>query len=481
MPKTILPIGNGYYESSSLPIAAQECVNWYVNVPQAPALNQETLFGTEGLVLENFGLGDDPANKARGAWTFEGVPFFVQGNFLYRLLPSGLGQNLGNIEGSGRVWIADNGIQMMVLVPEGKGYIYTNSGGLVEITDVDFTANGNPTGLVFIDGYFCCTTNLKKFIISSLNDGTSWNALDFGTAESSPDPAVIPFVFKNQLFIAGNTTVEGFSNIGGADFPFQRNGLFLDEGVAAPFSAVNSHNTFMFIGGQDNEAPSVWSFIGNNLQKISTTAIDNLLAEVTDAEMQQVWGWDYAQRGAIFVGWTLPTTTIVFDLITEKWHERKSLITELDGTTTFSRWRVESLTKAYNKILVGDSRDGRVGSLDIDTYTEYGNTIFRRVSTQPFQNTMKALFVPELELTMEAGVGNEDVPNPQVRMDRSVDGKTWGDDRTRRIGKIGDYKRRTIWRRLGRAARFEIFRFTLTDAVKPVIIQLTANLEGGAH
>ena len=90
---------------------------------------------------------------------------------------------------------------------------------------------------------------------------------------------------------------------------------------------------------------------------------------------------------------------------------------------------------------------------------------------------MESFTVPSLELTMEAGVGNEAVIDPQIMMDRSTDGgKTFVDQRIRSIGKIGEYNKRTIWRRNGRAARFEIFRFTLSDAVKPVIIQLTADM-----
>ena len=103
--------------------------------------------------------------------------------------------------------------------------------------------------------------------------------------------------------------------------------------------------------------------------------------------------------------------------------------------------------------------------------------IIRRVASQPFQNNMESFSVPYLELTMEAGVGDSVTTDPKVRMDRSLDGgKTFKDDRTRPIGKIGEYKKRTIWRRNGRAARFEIFRFTLSDPVKPVIIQLTADI-----
>lgn len=126
---------------------------------------------------------------------------------------------------------------------------------------------------------------------------------------------------------------------------------------------------------------------------------------------------------------------------------------------------------------MGDSQDGRIGSLSTEVYTEYGNNIVRRIATQPFQNNMESFTVPSLELTMEAGVGNEAVIDPQIMMDRSTDGgKTFVDQRIRSIGKIGEYNKRTIWRRNGRAARFEIFRFTLSDAVKPVIIQLTADM-----
>ena len=51
MPQTVLPIANGFYVSDSLPLSAQECTNWYPNIVQGVGLNQETLFGTEGITL----------------------------------------------------------------------------------------------------------------------------------------------------------------------------------------------------------------------------------------------------------------------------------------------------------------------------------------------------------------------------------------------------------------------------------------------
>lgn len=476
-----LPIANGFYLSDSLPISAQECTNFRPNIVQAPALNQETLFGTPG--IDQLQTTGELKQINRGAQTLAGVDYRVNGTTLYRMnqvfvdtVETFTIEALGTVEGEGRVSLAENGTQLMILVPGGAGYIFTaDPDTFTIISDPDFIANGAPQHVVFIDGFFAITTDSKKFIVSALNDGLSYNALDFGTAESDPDDIVAPIVFKNQLFIGGSQTLEAFQNIGGADFPFQRTGLFISKGIFAPFSIINSDDTFMFIGGDENESPAIWAFAGNTVQKVSTTAIDSILQDLTAAELDQVFAYSYAQKGAYITAFTLPSTTLEFNSITQRWNESKSFI---DGEN--QRCRINSLVTVYGRVVVGDSVDGRIGELDPDVFTEYGEPIFRRIATQPFQNNMQSMFVPKLELTIESGVGNDDVEDPKMRMDRSTDGgKTFVDSRTRSMGKKGEFDRRVIWRRLGRASRFEIFRFTLTDAVKPVIIMLTAEMEGG--
>lgn len=483
MPVTPLPIANGAYQSDSLPISAQECLNFYPNLPQAPALSQETLFGTPGITQLTTTGAIKQVN--RGAHVMASIAYFVNGTLLYRLnqlidsegVESFTTDSLGTVPGTGRVSLADNGTQLMILVPGGNGFIFVEPGTFTQIIDADFTANGNPQLVVFNDGFFVVTTDTKKFIVSNLNDGLNWDALDRGTAEADPDIIVAPITFKNQLLIGGSETTEGFDNIlGTADFPYQRTGLFIDKGVFAKFSIIASNNTFMFIGGGTNESPAVWAFVGNTVEKVSTTAIDSILQDLTSAQLDEVFAWSYAQKGAYFVGFTLPDTTIVFDTISKRWHERKSFIDD-----DLIRFRVNSLITAYGRVLVGDSIDGRIGHLDPDTFTEYGEVIFGRVATQPFQNNMQSFTVPSLELTVESGVGNKDAPDPKVRFERSVNGgNVFRDSRTRPMGKVGEYERRAIWNRNGRTSRFDVYRFTMTGAFKRVIIQLTADIRGGA-
>ena len=472
-----LPFYNGFYKSDSLPLSAQECLNAYVNIPQAPSLNEGSLFGTPGLT-QLATAGSLVTNANRGSHKLGNTPYFVQGTTLYRLESNFALTSIGTIAGTGRVSIADNGTQMMILVPGGNGYIFTESPDtLTTISDPDFTANGNPQQVKYIDGYFVCTTDSKKFIVSDINNGLSWDALLFGSAEADPDDIVAPIVFNNELYIAGTQTLEGFNNRGGADFPFERTGLFIPKGVSSPFSIINTNNTFMWIGGDENEKPAVWSFNAAQPVKVSTTAIDNLLSALTDSQLADVFAYSYADSGAYFVLFTLPETTIAYDVITGLWHERKSRIDNA-GIVTLERFRVNSLVTAYGKVLVGDNKDGRIGEMSLDTYDEYGTEILRRIATQPFHNENKTFFVPALEATMESGVGTVSTA-AMMTMDRSLDGKTWKAPRVREFGKQGEYEKRTIWYRNGQARRFETFRFTVTDKVKFAMLKMSADIRGG--
>ena len=59
-------------------------------------------------------------------------------------------------------------------------------------------------------------------------------------------------------------------------------------------------------------------------------------------------------------------------------------------------------------------------------------------------------------------------------MDFSDDGKTFGNRRTRAIGKVGKYGQQTVWRRNGRVPVQRVHRFTITDPVKPIVRKLQA-------
>lgn len=65
--------------------------------------------------------------------------------------------------------------------------------------------------------------------------------------------------------------------------------------------------------------------------------------------------------------------------------------------------------------------------------------------------------------------------DPKAMLQWSDDGgHTWSNEHWVSIGKIGEYKRRAIWRRLG-SSRDRIYKVTISDPVK--VVMLGAYLE----
>jgi hypothetical protein len=481
-----LPIYGGFYESDSLPISAQQLINYHVNRPQTQgALAQQSIFGSAGLTqIQTSGITPNEIN--RGSHVKDGVPYFLNGQTLQRLDISidvdgndvFTLTNLGAITGSNRASFASNGTQLMI-VTDNKGWIVNEAAIPIfqEITAAGFTANGLPQTVAYSDSFFTVTTDSKLWIKSAANNGLSWNSLDRGSAEADPDDIVGQIVFKRQVYIAGSETFEVFENRGLGGFPFQRNGLIINKGLSSKFAIVETTQGIMFLGAGVNETAAIWLISGNDVQKVSTTAIDSVLNSYSQDDIESSFAMSYGQAGAYFVVFTFAKDTFEYNTITQKWNQRESRITNANGLIENRRWRANSMVSAYNRIICGDSVDGRIGVVSRDVYSEYEDAIIRTLVTMPFSNGGNSFSVSTLEMTVESGVG--DVEAPEMRLSTSTDAKTFGNERPRTFGKTGEYHKRMVWSKNGRAARFLVLKFVVSDKVKPVIIKLEAVIKAG--
>lgn len=503
MGNVVLPIANGFYVSDSLPISAQRCVNWQPNVVQTSSITDANLFVTPGLI-ELAKVSD--IKSCRGAHVMNEIPYFVIGQNLYRLnrvvvdgVDTFTTDDLGTIDGVERVTIADNGLEMCIVAkPDaltvGRSYIFTDDPDtLTQITDINF--DGPAGSVVYIDGFFnFIRTDGKKFFNSPLASGLGpYDPLDFSTASADPDQIRVQAIFKNQLYIIGSETIEIFRNIGRSPAPFQRiQGAVNDLGIFAVQSIQLFSDALIFVGGSVNQSPAIWVVVGAGKKKISTISIDNELSKLTSDQVSRVFSWTYAESGAFFYGLTLPNTTFVYDSINQRWHERQT-ITAGDP----ARYRVSHMVTAYGRILVGDLEDGRIGQLQEGTYTEYDDLVRRFVTSQPFDNSGKPLFVGSIEAVCEAGVGltsnasvniNDELLGLSSAVEAGIDPLitlAWSDDggrnfigfRSRSMGKKGEFKRRQIWRKLGRFPRSRVLLFEVTSPTKATLIKVEADVQ----
>ncbi len=124
-----LSFTDGFNQSLSLAAMNRQCTNCFPKfvengtTPDGAPLFEKILMGIPGIVqLATSGSGLTQIN--RGAEVMDGIAYFVNGSSLQRLNADFSLTSLGTIAGSGKVSIAHNGIQLMVLVPGGKGYTF---------------------------------------------------------------------------------------------------------------------------------------------------------------------------------------------------------------------------------------------------------------------------------------------------------------------------------------------------------------------
>ena len=483
MPRVPLPIPLGFYQSESQPLSSQRCINWIPTVPEGEALNNRALIQPSGITqFVDTGLG-----ICRGAWVMKKIPYFVMGNTLISLSEIGTVTTHGTITGNVRVSMADNGTFLVVVVPGGDAYGFSNATNtLTQVTDPDFQISDSVT---FYRGFFVfTTTDGKQLFVSNLNQPLTFDALDFGSAEGDPDRIITQVVDHDELSIIGAKTTEVFRNIGGTGFPLQIiTGAFTQKGAHTKYGVVKFDNTYMFVGGGENEMTAIWrQSSSSSAIKVSTDAIDNAIQKFTEDEIANAFTMTFSKKGQFFAIFSfnstrIPGKTFVYNG-TASALAGISVWFEFQTGVTDAPWRVNAIVKAYGKLLCGDAIDGRIGELVSDVYTEYDNTIFRQAALKPMTQDGIKIFAGELEADFEAGTGLTfgQGSNPVVIMDFSDDGgRTFSNEFKRFMGKIGEYGHETVWNRQGRFPNARTIRFTVTDPVKANLIRIAATPELG--
>lgn len=332
---------------------------------------------------------------------------------------------------------------------------------------------GGATSVAFCDGYMIFSRpDSGQWFISGLYDATTFDALDFATAEGGPDNLKRIFVDHREVIAFGERTIEVYANQGGADFPFVRvEGAFIERGCIAAASVAKMDNGVFFIG----DDRMVYRLQGYTPARISTSAVEEVLRDASDVEDAE--GWTYVLAGHHFYVLTLPTSeiTLVYDAQTNLWHQMRS------GTTQTGRWRAQWAMLAFGKSLVGDSLDGNVYELDIDTYDENGEQRrwIARTPTMYADGKLARSKLIELECELGVGIGSGQGSDPTVMMRTSDDGgTTWSPERTGSMGAQGVTKRRHVrWYRNGSFEQ-RIIEFSGADPVKTTLFGMIH--EGGA-
>ena len=464
--------GTESYQSRSLPLSAQRLINCFAEAQHADAKSQMPLFGSPGLTSLAV-AGDGPL---RGNWIVDGVPYFVSGHDFFSYA-GGMATQLNGavkVSGNGMVSISDNGEQICI-VNGAAGYIYTiSTGAFVQITDPNFHPANTVT---YFDTYFVFDkVGSNEFFLSNPNDGLTYNGLQFASAEAVSDLMTGIATNLELLFLFGQKHIEMWYDAGSVDFPFQRYaGGVIQRGTVSPYSIIQ-HDDALFFLGDDGR---FYRLQGSTPIPISTPPIEELIATSTD--LTKAFCFVYTLQGHKMVHLTIPdiNASLVWDIQSQRWHERESRDNQ---GNSYGRWRGNCACQLPNQILIGDALSGNIMLLDWNNYTEMGNTMLMSATSAPIHADKKRVFVSRFEFDFEQGVGTAtgQGQDPQIMLDVSKDGgRTWTILQAKRsLGKIGEYFKRQRFLRLGQARVF-VFRATISDPVKRVMIQAHADISVG--
>jgi hypothetical protein len=479
LPQSEWPFISGSYPAKSRSFDNQRTLNMYVEASDVGGGKNAApgyLTACAGLrLVQAFGSG---AHRESYTLSNAARSFFVVGNEVYfKTSPAGSEVRIsGNLNTStGFVSMVDNGTHLLIVDGANGYFIDLATNVLTTINDVHFY-NGAVT-CTYLAGYFICDQgpNSTNFFISNV-DANTWPALNVFASDTSPDAIRAVIAANQQLYVLNNKTLDVWAanpNAVSLSDAFALNsGRSINIGCQAPGSVRRIANTFIFLGQNDQGDGVVYALDSDVPNRVSTHAIEHVLQQAGDLTSATASAWQ--EDGHYFYALQVPSlnTTLTYDLTTKTWFDKQ---TRINGV--FDRWIGQTHCFLGGAHLIGDRLTGKLYQLDQSWDKDGDSVICYQRRTPHISKGVSQCFYKTLQLDMQPGIGSL-TENPRATLQISRDGgATYGNPIYASMGKVGEYRWRARWNRLG-AARDAVFVISV-DGFKPVFLGAYLDYEEG--
>ena len=467
-----IPILNGIYTDNGPDLRTSYPVN-LVPVPKQSGISAGFLRPADGIVANGSGPGVD-----RGGINWNGICYRVMGTKLVSVSSNGIVSTLGDVGGPVNTLVTmDYSFDRLVIASGGRMYYWNSVTGLLQVTDPDL---GLVLDVAWVDGYFM-TTDGTSLVVTDLSDPLAVNPLKYGSSEVDPDPVVALLKLRNEIYALNRNTIEVFDNVGGELFPFQRiEGAQVQKGVVGTFACCVFVESVAFLGSGRNEAPGLYAAANATASKISTQEIDELLLSYTEEQLATVKLEARNDKAHQHLYVHLPDRTIVYDASASAALEEQVWFTLTTSVVGFEQYRARNMVWAYEKWLVGDPQSNSIGHFSDTSGAHWGQTVRWEFGTAIAYNEGNGAVFHELELVALTGrvaLGKD----PAVATSYSLDGTSWSQDKSIRVGTTGSTLKRLVWFQQGFMRNWRIQRFRGDSDAHVSFARLEAQLEGMAY
>lgn len=424
-------ITGGTYKHKSRPLSNQLTRNWW---PQA----QGTQKARSDYILQTFyGLKlfkAQPGSTDRGMVTNQGKLYKVTDGTLYQIDSMGVHTALGSIPGSNRCIMKALGSQ--IVIANGSGAVYVWDG--TSLTQNTSPNLGLPRGVAVLNSQAIYDNGSgQSFDVSDVGLPSTISGLNNASAESFSDDLLIPYAWRETLYLGGRETFELWYNSGQGNPPFDKViGAGINVGLGAIYSMADTPD-FSFFFGSDKQFHSLTP---------GTSAVDTVISNAAMAKEFQTYlitedciGWTMQLEDQWFYVATFPTQNISWVYpVGGDWFQW--------GSSATGRIRANSYANVFGKKLVAEYNSGNIYELDAETYTDAGVSIIRTRDSAVIHSGLigqdnKEFEINSIEFVVETGIGllSGQGKNPQLMFSVSRDGgKTFGTERFIHIGTLGE-------------------------------------------
>lgn len=393
----------------------------------------------------------------RGGCNWNDQCYRVMGTMLVHVSATGVVTNIGDVGGVGPVTF-DFGFDRMG-IRSGANLFYYDGTTLSQVTDEDL---GPVKDFIWIDGYYM-TTDGTYVIVTELSDPFQVLPLKYGSAEEDPDMVTGILKLRAEPYILGRYTIQVFRNVGGNGFPFSNL-----AGASIPYGCVSASakclyaETFAFVGSARNEALGVYMAGQGTASKISTRAVDDALAAVSDPTSIVLENRTYRDERRLFVH--LPTESWVFlrdaseAVGTEVWYRVQSGIRQ--------PYRIRNAVACYGKMIVDDLNSDAIGLLSDSVSSHFGEVAQWQFDCGLIYNMGRGFIFKTVELIGLPGRMPHGT-QATIFMSMSRDGQTWSVERRLDAGTAGGRGKRLQWRPQSNFGNYAGIRFRGYDLSMP--------------
>lgn len=466
-------VGPSYLSQS--PVAdCEQLMNWYPELLETPyGRSRSALYPTPGF-RRLFGAPEVMDTNCRAGFEMNGRSFTVIGGGFYETFANNTVVRHGDVaQDQYLATISSNGTagNQLLITSGGNAYSFdlgTNTLAMVAALVGLATMGG------IVDGYGLVFNGDNSTVyVSALNDVTSWTiGTNYFQRSIAPDPWRAMVIRRSEIILVGEFTGEVWRDVNAAiGQPFAPDlGAVFNAGTSSPWSVRVSDDLVVWLKNSPAGDGTVVAMRGYVPESVSNYGVDVAIASykrssvITDAETLL-----YDQIGHSFAMVRFPRANATWGLDVGNgfWHQRGYWNAP---NNRFDLWAPRVHWTAFGKHLAGTATSGTISEMDVEVGTETDATSINRLRIAPplYTTNGNRLWVDRFELELQSGVGltsgQGSDPQAMLRISKNY-GQSWGTERSRSVGRIGEFNRRVFWLRNGSSLKSWTPELRVSDPV----------------